>query len=162
VLGLKPINYNLQTKMIFIASDHAGFELKNKIVEYLKLKNLQVEDCGPFSFNKDDDYPDFIYPCAVKVGQGDENDRGIVLGMSGQGEAISANKAKGVRAALYYGYNLEIIKLSRQHNNSNILSIGAKFITFEQVKEAMDLWLDTPFEGGRHKRRIEKISKIES
>jgi ribose 5-phosphate isomerase B len=148
--------------MIYLASDHAGFELKNKIVEYLKSKGLEVEDCGPHNYNRDDDYPDFIYPCAVKVGSGSPDDKGIVLGMSGNGEAIAANKAKGARAALYYGYNLELVKLSRQHNNANILSLGAKFITFDQVKEAIDLWLSTDFEGGRHQRRIDKIKELES
>jgi len=147
--------------MIYIASDHGGFELKNKIIDYLKSKDYQVEDCGPKELDKEDDYPDFIYPCAVQVGKGAVEDRGIVLGRSGQGEAIVANKAKGVRAALYYGGNLKIVKLSRQHNNSNVLSLGADFITFEQVTEAIDLWLATEFEGGRHQRRIDKISKLE-
>ncbi|MFA6106288.1 MAG: RpiB/LacA/LacB family sugar-phosphate isomerase [Patescibacteria group bacterium] len=142
---------------IYIASDHAGFELKNQITDYLKSKDYKVEDCGPHSYDKNDDYPDFIIPCATKVSAGNPEDKGIILGMSGQGEAIAANKIKGVRAALYYGYNLEIIKLSRQHNNANVLSIGAKFISFNQVKEAIDLWLTTKFEGGRHERRIKKI-----
>lgn len=147
--------------MIYLASDHAGLEFKNQLVDYLKSNGQQVEDCGPHEFNKDDDYPDFIFPCAVKVGSGSEQDRGIVLGMSGQGEAIVANKAKGVRAALYYGNNLDIVKLSRLHNNANVLSIGAKFISFEEVKEAVDIWLSTNFEGGRHQARVDKISQLE-
>ncbi len=146
--------------MIYITSDHAGFELKNKIVEYLKSKKQDVEDCGPFEYDKDDDYPDFVYPCAVKVSK-DPEGKGIILGMSGNGEAIVANKAKGIRAALYYGGQEEIIKLSRRHNNANILSLGAKFLVIDEVKRAIDLWLTTEFEGGRHERRINKISELE-
>ncbi|MEK7618055.1 MAG: RpiB/LacA/LacB family sugar-phosphate isomerase [Patescibacteria group bacterium] len=146
--------------MIFIASDHAGFELKNQLIDYLKSKGLEVEDCGATVFNQDDDYPDFIYPCAQKVAAGSSN-RGIVIGYSGQGEALVANKVKGIRAAVYYGGNLEIVKLSRQHNDSNVLSLGARFLSEDEAKQAVDLWLETKFEGDRHKRRIEKITKIE-
>jgi ribose 5-phosphate isomerase B len=147
--------------MIYLASDHAGFELKNKIIEHLKDTGQEVEDCGPFAFNPDDDYPDFVYPCAVKVSQ-NPGSMGIILGMSGNGEAIVANKVKGIRAALYYGAHEEIIKLSREHNNANILSLGAKFLTLDQVKRAVDLWIETGFDGGRHSRRIDKISKLET
>lgn len=147
--------------MIYLATDHGGFELKNKLVEYLQSKNVEVEDCGPFSYDKDDDYPDFIYPCAEKVAK-DESHRGIILGGSGQGEAIVANKVKGIRAAVYYGGNLDIIKLSREHNNANVLSLGARFISEDEAKQAVDLWLATSFEGGRHERRIGKISKLEN
>jgi ribose 5-phosphate isomerase B len=146
--------------MIFIASDHAGFELKQKIIAHLTDTDQEVEDCGPFKIDPDDDYPDFIYPCAVRVAQ-NPGSMGIVIGMSGQGEAIVANKAKGIRAALYYGGHEDIIKLSRQHNNANVLSLGAKFLTTEQVERAIDLWIETGFDGGRHQRRIEKIDKIE-
>src|SRR5207244_10738133 len=86
---------------------------------------------------------------------------GIVLGMTGNGEAIAANKVKGIRAAHYYGGHEDIIKLSREHNNSNVLSLGAKFLTIAEVKRAIDLWIETGFEGGRHQRRIDKISKID-
>src|SRR6185369_15627775 len=109
----------------------------------------------------DDDYPDFVYPCAVKVGE-NPGSMGIVIGLSGQGEAMVANKAKGVRAALYYGGHEDIIVLSRKHNNANVLSLGAKFITPEQVERAIDLWIETGFDGGRHQRRIDKISKLEN
>lgn len=146
--------------MIYIASDHAGFELKNKIITHLKRTGQEVEDCGPYTFDKDDDYPDFCYPCAVKVGQ-NPGSIGIVLGMSGNGEAIVANKAKGVRAAHYYGGHEEIVSLSRAHNNANVLAIGAKFISEKEVERAIDLFIETGFEGGRHQRRIEKISNIE-
>lgn len=146
--------------MIYIASDHAGFELKNKIISHLKDTNQEVEDCGPFQVDPDDDYPDFVYPCAQKVAQ-NPGSMGIVLGMSGQGEAIVANKVKGIRAALYYGGHEDIIKLSRQHNNTNVLSLGAKFLTIEQVQRAIDLWIETGFDGGRHQRRIDKIDMID-
>ncbi len=160
MVELQPTTYNLQPNMIYIASDHAGFELKKQIIDYLKSKSLQVEDCGPFKYDADDDYPDFIYPCAEKVSSNSEN-RGIILGMSGQGEAIVANKVKGVRAVVYNCNNLEIVKLSRLHNNANVLSLGAKFIGIDELKSAIDLWLATEFEGGRHQRRIDKIDMIE-
>ena len=146
--------------MIYIASDHAGYELKNTIIAHLKNIDQAVEDCGPFKVDPDDDYPDFIYPCAEKVAQ-NPGSMGIVIGMSGQGEAIVANKVKGIRAALYYGGHEDIIKLSRQHNNSNVLSLGARFLSVEQVERAIDLWIETGFDGGRHQRRIDKISKLE-
>lgn len=150
--------------MIYIASDHAGFELKNQLIDFLRSKGLEVEDCGPSSYNKDDDYPDFIYPCAVRVGEAiglHPDIRGIVIGFSGQGEAIVANKVKGIRTTVYYGGNLEIIKLGRQHNNANVLSLGAGFLSVDAAKAAVDLWLATEFEGGRHQHRIDKISKLE-
>lgn len=147
--------------MIYIASDHAGFELKNRLADYLKSKSIEVEDCGPFVYNADDDYPDFIYPCAVKVAANRAH-RGIVIGYSGQGEAIVANKVEGIRAAVYYGGDEKIIRLSRQHNDANVLSLGAGFLTFDNARQAVDLWLQTPFEGGRHRRRVEKLVRLES
>ncbi len=146
--------------MIYIASDHAGFELKNTLCQYLKEQNLEVEDVGPFKYDKDDDYPDFIYPCAVKTASVDGN-RGIVLGLSGNGEAIVANKVRGIRCALYQGGDLKIVELARQHNDANMLSLGFGFVSVAQAKAAVDLWLKTGFEGGRHQRRIDKIKRIE-
>ena len=146
--------------MIYVASDHAGFELKKQIIKHLKDIDMEVEDCGPFAFDPEDDYPDFCYPCAVKVSQ-NPGSMGIILGMSGNGEAIVANKVKGIRAALYYGGHEEIIKLSRQHNNANVLSFGAKFLTIQEVERAIDLFIETGFEGGRHQRRIDKILTLE-
>lgn len=146
--------------MIYIASDHAGFELKQKLIDHLKQSGQEVEDCGPHAHDPEDDYPDFIYPCAVKVAA-NPGSMGIVIGGSGNGEAIVANKAKGVRAAVFYGGHEDIIKLSRQHNNANVLSLGARFISVEQAERAVDLWIETGFDGGRHERRIEKISKLE-
>jgi ribose 5-phosphate isomerase B len=147
--------------MIYIASDHAGFELKNQIVEYLNSKGLELEDLGPVKYDKEDDYPDLIFPCAQKVAE-NVGSRGIILGSSGQGEAIVANKVKGIRAVVFYGGDMEIIKRSRTHNNSQILSLGARYLTLEVAKEAVDLWLNTQFEGGRHERRIKKITELEN
>src|SRR3989344_3475872 len=146
--------------MIYIASDHAGFELKNQLVGYLKSKGLEVEDCGPAAYDKDDDYPDLIYPCAQKVASQSEN-LGIVIGYSGQGEGLVANKVKGIRATVYYGGNMEIIKLGRKHNDANVLSLGAGFLSVDEAKQAVDLWLATEFEAGRHQRRIDKVSQLE-
>ncbi len=147
--------------MIYIASDHAGFELKNKLLEHLKEQGLEVEDCGPSIHDLEDDYPDFIYPCAVKVSQ-NPGSMGIVIGASGQGEAMVANKVKGIRAAVYYGGHENIITLSRRHNNANVLALGALFLTLEQAARAVDLWIETGFDAGRHQRRIDKINKLEN
>ena len=146
---------------IYLASDHAGFELKEKIEEFLKSKGYDVEDVGPDSFDKDDDYPDFIYPAAKKVSESPDS-KGIIFGKSGQGEAVVANKVSGIRAMVYYGGDDEIIKLSRRHNDSNVRSIGAGFVSDEESLKAVDVWLNTEFSGeGRHIRRIEKIKKLE-
>ena len=147
---------------IYLASDHAGFELKEKIEEFLKSKGYDVEDVGPDSFDKNDDYPDFIYPAAKKVSESPDS-KGIIFGKSGQGEAVVANKVSGIRAMVYYGGDDEIIKLSRRHNDSNVLSIGAGFVSDEESLKAVDVWLNTEFSGeGRHIRRIEKIKKLEA
>ena len=147
--------------MIFIASDHAGFQLKGVLVEHLKSNGVEVTDCGPHEFDKADDYPDFVLPCAEKVARGGSEAKGIVLGYSGQGEAMAANKVKGVRAVLYYGSEKEIIKLTRQHNNANVLSLGANFLNDKEAKEVVDLWLETKYESGRHEKRLKKISDYE-
>lgn len=142
---------------IYFASDHAGFELKEKLEEFIQHLGYEVEDLGPFTFNADDDYPDFIIPSAKKVAK-DKNSRGIILGGSGQGEAIAANRISGIRAVVLYNYNEDIVKLSREHNDANVLSLGARFITEEEAKKAVKLWLETEFSGEeRHKRRINKI-----
>ena len=141
---------------IFIGSDHAGYSLKEALKKHLELIGHEIEDKGAFSHDTDDDYPDFVKPVAEAVAA-DEDSLGVVLGGSGQGEAICANRVKGIRAAVYYGGNIEIVKLSREHNNSNILSLGARFITGEEASAALDLWINTSFEGGRHTRRIEKL-----
>ena len=110
---------------IYLASDHAGYKLKGFLTEYLVKLGFNVEDCGAHDMNPSDDYPDFIIPAARKVA-GDSDAKGIIMGGSGQGEAIAANRVKGVRAVVYYDGPLEIIKLSRSHNNANILSLGAR------------------------------------
>src|SRR3989344_4012990 len=146
---------------IYIASDHAGFELKKDLIEHLRSKDIEVEDCGAYEFDPDDDYPDFIYPCAQKVAN-DPGSLGIVIGASGQGEAICANKVKGVRAALFYGGDLDLVKRSKDHNDANILSLGAKFLSTGDAKKAVDLWVGEAFSNEqRHKRRIGKIKRIE-
>ncbi|MBI5803989.1 RpiB/LacA/LacB family sugar-phosphate isomerase [Candidatus Pacearchaeota archaeon] len=144
---------------IFLASDHAGFALKEKIKKYLNKKNFQVEDCGAFAFDEKDDYPDFVISCAEKVSR-TKNSFGIVFGGSGQGEAIAANKIKGIRAAVYYGKNLKIVKLSKEHNDANVLSLGARFLSEKDALRAIDLWLKTKFsDEERHKKRLGKIER---
>ncbi len=147
---------------IFIASDHAGFELKEKLKVFLKELGYEMEDKGAFELNPDDDYPDFIAlvaeEIALRQAQGDHDAKGIVIGGSGQGEAICANKFKSVRAAVFYGGDKKIISLSREHNDANVLSLGARFLNEEEAKEAVKLWLETPFsKDERHIRRIKML-----
>jgi len=162
---------------VYLASDHVGFTIKNKLKSFLSEKGYTVEDCGADEYDKDDDYPDFI----SKAAQGVSNDlssKGIVFGGSGQGEAIVANKFKNVRCALYYSSATpsqaaditgrvsadpyEMIRLTREHNDANMLSIGARFVNEEEVLKIVQMWLETPFTNEeRHARRIEKIKKIE-
>ena len=141
---------------IHLATDHAGFDLKNSIREYLINQGYDVKDHGAYEYDALDDYPDFIIPCAKAVSK-DLNSRGIIFGGSGQGEAMAANRIKGVRAAVFYNGPDEIIQLSRQHNNANILSIGARFMMESEIQSAIEIWLKEPFEGGRHVKRIEKL-----
>src|SRR3989338_1450004 len=147
--------------MVYIASDHAGFYLKKQLIQYLRVKGLEVEDMGAFELDEADDYPDFIYPFARRVVD-DPGSLGIVIGGSGQGEAIVANKVKGIRAAVINSPNPQIAKLAREHNDANILSLGARFLSSDDAKRAVSAWLEAKFEGGRHARRIEKIKKIET
>ncbi len=142
---------------IFLATDHAGFELKEKIKAHLLAMKMEIADCGAFSFDKVDDYPDFIGIAAREVSR-DIHSRAIVFGGSGEGEAMVANRERGVRATVYYGGALDIVRLGREHNNSNVLSLGARFLSDKDAMKAVDLWLKTPFSGeARHKRRIEKF-----
>ena len=144
---------------VYLGSDHAGFELKEEIKSYLQENGYEVEDCGAFTFDKNDDYPDFIGRAATGVAF-DPLSKGIVFGKSGAGECIVANKIKGIRAIL--GFNKENVKLSRLHNDANILSLGSAFVNDELAKELVELFLETPFSNEeRHKRRIDKITKIE-
>ena len=143
---------------IHLATDHAGLELKNAIKDYLKGKGHEVTDHGAHEYDAQDDYPDFIFPCARAVAA-DPESRGIILGGSGQGEAMAANRIKGVRAAVYYGSERQIARLSREHNNANVLSLGARFISEQEIYDIIETWLDEPFEGGRHQRRIDKLDR---
>ena len=144
---------------IYISSDHAGFALKAELVPFLLTCGFEVSDLGPSEYKHDDDYPDYISRVAAKISEHSHIDnKGIVIGSSGQGEAIVANRFPNVRAAVFYGGPKHIVTLSREHNDANILSLGASFLTSEEAKKAVLLWLDTEFSGEeRHKRRIEKI-----
>ena len=163
---------------VYLATDHAGFELKEKVKAFLVEKGYKVTDCGATEFNRDDDYPDFIAKAAVEVSKDPENSRGIIFGGSGQAEAMVANKFKGVRCALFYSAiapvgaadvtgrtstdPYEMIRLTREHNNANILSLGARFVTEDEAKKAVELWLSQPFTSEpRHVRRLEEIAEIE-
>lgn len=160
---------------IALATDHAGFEKLKEIEYYLESLGHECRNFGPVKFNPKDDYPDFIIPAAQTVAAGGY-ERGIIMGGSGEGEAIAANRVQGVRCALYYGPSvaktavdaeghvnhdpLEIIRLSRQHNDSNMLSLAARFLSLDEMKQAVKLWLETPFGGEEnHKRRISKLDK---
>ncbi|HEX8965220.1 MAG TPA: RpiB/LacA/LacB family sugar-phosphate isomerase [Patescibacteria group bacterium] len=162
---------------VYLGTDHAGFELKEKVKKYLTENGYTVEDCGAFSFDKNDDYPDFISKVGEAISK-TPTDRGIVFGGSGQAEAMLANKYKNVRAALFYAPRIpphaidangntsqdpfEMLRLTREHNDSNILSIGARLLTEQEALKAISLWLTTPFPGdSRHVRRIEKMAQIE-
>lgn len=147
---------------IHIASDHAGFEMKNFLKNELVTQGYDVIDYGPKSLDINDDYPDFILPCAQAVGA-DDASFGVILGGSGEGEQIIANKVDGVRAIEYYGKNPEIIKLGREHNDANILSLGARFLNNDEALSAVKLFIETNFTNeDRHTRRVEKIKDYET
>lgn len=161
---------------IYLGSDHAGYELKEKLKKFLSDLGHEVNDKGAFQYDPEDDYPDFVRPVAESVANDPEASRGVVIGGSGEGEAIVANRIKGIRAAVFYGTRVptraaniegrksadpyEIIRLSKEHDDANVLSLGARFISEDEAKKAIELWLETSFEGGRHQRRIEKIDAI--
>ena len=161
---------------VYLGTDHAVFELKEAVKKFLQEKGYEVEDCGAYEFDKSDDYTQFITPVAEKINANPE-DKGIIFGGSGQGEAMLANKFPKVRAVVFYGPHkpvsaidasgetsedpYAIISLSRKHNNANILSFGARFVTEEEVLKAVEIWLTTEFSGvERHQRRIEKVIEI--
>lgn len=143
---------------ISIGSDHAGFEYKERFIAYLKAAGHEVLDKGTHS-PESTDYPLYVIPAAEAVASG-ESERGIVLGGSGNGEAMAANKVKGVRCALCW--NDETAELSRRHNNANVLSIGQRMVSFEIAVQILEIWLKTPFDGGRHERRIKELDVYES
>ena len=159
---------------VFIAADHTGFLLKGALVEYMRDALMyEVEDMGAATLDGDDDYPDYVTPCAMKVVE-TPGTLGIVIGGSGQGEAMAANRVHGARCALYYGQahatgaidaagapsldGYDIVRLSREHNDANVLSLAARFLTEEDAKEAVRIFLESPFTGEeRHVRRIKKL-----
>jgi len=158
---------------IAITTDHSGFEALKELRTFLESLGHTCVDFGPQAFDPEDDYPDFMFPAAKAVADG-SCDVGIIMGGSGQGEAIAANRIKGIRCAVFYGSVIaktaidaegtmsddpyEIVKLSRQHNNANILSLSARFLTMDEMKQASRVWLETPTtDVERHLRRIAKL-----
>ncbi len=160
---------------IALATDHAGYEQLKALRDWLAASGHTCRDYGPASLRPEDDYPDYIAAAAKSVAS-NECQKGIILGGSGEGEAMAANRTKGVRCAVFYGPAVarkvvdangrishdpyEIIKLSRQHNDSNMLSLAARFLSLDDMKNTVKLWLETPFSGEeRHKRRIDKLDR---
>ena len=143
---------------IYVGSDHRGHAYKAKILRILEDDGYRVVDAGTHDSSQSCDYPKIAHKVAAAVVKS-ENNRGVLICMSGIGQAIAANKVRGAYAALCY--NAETAALSRQHNNANILVLGAKFVKEKDLKNILRTWLNTPFEGGRHKRRFEQIQRIE-
>jgi ribose 5-phosphate isomerase B len=151
--------------LVYTSSDHAGFELKNFLVQQLLDNGHEVVDCGAFTYDENDDYPDFIIPCMRELKESLQKGLpavGIIFGSSGTGEAIVANKFKNIRAVVCNSSDERIVELGRAHNDANVLSVGARFIEKENLMQMVEVFLKTPFEGGRHERRIEKINKLVS
>ena len=151
---------------IYFASDHAGFELKNALVEYLRdEKKIEVTDCGADSYNETDDFTEFI-PKAIKavssdIEKGIVDSKAIILGGSGEGEAMAANRFSGIRATVYYGGDKKIHEVSEEHNNANVLSLGARFLSIPEAKEAVDIWLSHSFKGEeKYERRNEALDNF--
>lgn len=147
---------------IYLATDHAGFALKEVIKNWLANDvRYKVVDCGAKLFEPEDDFPDYIKLAAAAVSNNPKSVRAIIIGGSGQGEAMLANRFTNVRATAYYGHNIDIIRLSREHNDANILSLGARFVSNEEALEAVELWLQTDVElDERHIRRTKKMEII--
>jgi ribose 5-phosphate isomerase B len=158
---------------IYIGSDHTGFEIKKELINYFTELGHDLEDKGALEYNTEDDYPDFIKPVAEAVAK-DQESFAVIMGGSGQGEAMCANRVPGARAVVFYGEALplgainqegqksadsfEMIKLARAHNNANILSLSTRFLSVDQIKFAIELFLATPFSGEeRHVRRLSKF-----
>lgn len=159
--SISPLGGMIKLHMrIHIGSDHAGLEFKNELIEHLVSAGHDVTDHGPYQFDALDDYPDFCIPAAEAVSK-DPASLGIVLGGSGNGEQIAANKVKGIRAALVW--SIETAKLAREHNNANVIAVGQRQHTAQEVKAFIDAFIATPFPGDeRHARRIGKISAYEN
>lgn len=143
---------------ISLGSDHAGFHYKQAIADMLRAQGHEVIDCGTHSADSTD-YPLWCIPAAEKVANG-EAEKGIVFGGSGNGEAIAANKVKGIRCAI--AWSDDTARLGSEHNNANVLSIGERMVSLDAAKRLVGIWLSTPFEGGRHLKRIEELAKYES
>ena len=143
---------------VAVGSDHAGFELKQKITEYLAASGMEVHDLGTVSTDSVD-YPDFAEKVALEVRDG-RADRGILMCGTGIGVCIAANKVRGIRGAVVW--DAEVARLSREHNDSNVLCLPGRFMAPETARPIVDAWLRTEFAGGRHTRRIEKIARIEA
>ena len=146
---------------IAFASDHAGFEMKAELISFLKEEGYEVVDHGAYKKDEKDDYPDFVKLVDRDVSRHSNILKGIVLGGTGTGEAIVCNRFPNVRASVYYGGNVDIVSLSREHNDANILSLGARFVGLPEAKMVVKTWLETSFsEDERHTRRIEKIDNL--
>ena len=146
------------SKKVYLASDHAGFDLKEALMPFLKERGYEVEDLGPFTLETNDDYPDTIMPLALRIAN-EQTAKGIAIGASGQGEAMVCNRIHGVRAAVFYGGDSAILTLSREHNNANVLCLGARMQSQAAAKSSVELWLTTEFSNEeRHARRIQKLN----
>jgi len=146
---------------IYLATDHAGLPLKNAVKDWLVEEGFTIEDCGAYEYDPHDDFPDFIKLAAKAVAKNPKGSKAIIFGGSGQGEAMLANRFPGVRAAVYYDGPPEIVTLSRQHNDANILSIGARFISTNKAKEAIWAWLHTEaLADEKYARRNQKLDEI--
>jgi ribose 5-phosphate isomerase B len=147
--------------VIHLATDHAGFGHKNYLKEWLESEGYQVIDHGAYHEEGSDDFPDYIAKAAERVSKDAAHAKAIVFGGSGQGEAMLANRFPGVRATVFYGGNKDIITLSRNHNDANILSIGARFVEKDELKSIVTLWLEaTFFSDEKYERRNQKIERL--
>lgn len=144
---------------IHLAADHAGFYLKQYIAHFLVEQGYHIVDHGAVDYDEHDDYPDYMVKAGTALSHQPETDRAIVFGGSGQGENMVMNKFSHVRSALYYGGNLEIVQRAREHNDANVLSLGARYISEEQARDAVMMFLNTSFSTAeRHHRRVEKVN----
>ncbi len=143
---------------IHLATDHTGVSHKEALKAYLLEQGIDVVDHGAMELMDGDDYPDYILSCAQAVAEDPDNSMGVIFGGSGQGEAMCANRVPGIRAAVFYGGTTDILTLSREHNASNVLSLAARYLSPEEVIEAVRIWLATPFSNDeRHVRRLSKF-----
>ncbi len=147
---------------ILLGTDHAGFELKNKVFTWLTGEGFDVEDMGAHVLDMEDDFPKIMIPLAMRVLAANDDTRAIIFGYSGNGEAMVSNRFPGIRAAVYHGKNLELVRLAREHNDANILSIAAGFVEEEEAIEAIRLFISTQFSTNpRYARRNEMLDNIE-